>query len=436
MLKNQKTGLVIAAAAALALAGAAPEEQQSRPTEKRTAKTNAPPPPLAGTDHESWKGVPIDPAAAKGLKWLIRVQGADGGWGQDGGESTTVKPESAGSDVANTSLACLAILRSGLAVKEGPYLQALNRGVEFVLRSVERIPVDGLAVTNLQGTQIQRKLGPHIDTFLSSLLLSELDDRIADKGGQKRVHVALGKVIAKIEKHQSSDGSWNEGGGWAPVIGTSLASRSLYIAQQKGNPVSLACFSRIEKWTNSNFDPKSRTFKVDQAAGVELYVAAQALDQANRGTGFNANFRKPVATGEGSSAPGETKPVPETPAPAPDLEKPTVPAAPAPAPAPAAQDNKALMREVATEKLAGAKFLEGFGSMGGEEFVSYQSISESLVRAGGQVWIGWNSRMKDRLVKLQNADGTWAGHHCITGRVACTSSAVMTLLAERGIPKP
>ncbi|HEV3026756.1 MAG TPA: hypothetical protein VG457_04245, partial [Planctomycetota bacterium] len=287
-----------------------------------------------------------------------------------------------------------------------------------------------------QGTQIQRKLGPHIDTFLSSLLLSELDDRLADKGGQKRVHVALGKVIAKIEKYQSTDGSWNEGGGWAPVIGTSLASRSLYIAQQKGNPVSVACFCRVENWTNSNFDPKSRTFKADQAAGVELYVAAQALEQANRGAGFNANFRKPVATEGGTSAPAETTPAPKTPAPAPELEKPAVPAEPARAPAPAAQDNKALMREVATEKVAGAKFLEGFGSMGGEEFVSYLSISESLVRAGGKVWVGWNGRIKDRLAKLQNSDGTWAGHHCITGRVACTSSAVMTLLAERGIPKP
>lgn len=94
------------------------------------------------------------------------------------------------------------------------------------------------------------------------------------------------------------------------------------------------------------------------------------------------------------------------------------------------------MRAVATEKLAGAKFLDGFGSMGGEEFVSYLSVSDSLVRAGGKEWTGWNSKIKERLVKLQNGDGTWAGHHCITGRVACTSSAVMTLVAERGIPKP
>ena len=32
---------------------------------------------------------------------------------------------------------------------------------------------------------------------------------------------------------------------------------------------------------------------------------------------------------------------------------------------------------------------------------------------------------------VQSGDGAWAGHHCITGRVAVTGAAVMTLLAER-----
>ena len=72
-----------------------------------------------------------------------------------------------------------------------------------------------------------------------------------------------------------------------------------------------------------------------------------------------------------------------------------------------------------------------FGSMGGEEFFSYLNISDSLHRAGGEQWNKWNNQIKTQLVRLQNEDGTWAGHHCITGRVAVTSAAVMTLLAER-----
>jgi len=37
----------------------------------------------------------------------------------------------------------------------------------------------------------------------------------------------------------------------------------------------------------------------------------------------------------------------------------------------------------------------------------------------------------ERLRKLQNQDGTWAGHHCITSRTFCTAASVMTLTAER-----
>ena len=39
--------------------------------------------------------------------------------------------------------------------------------------------------------------------------------------------------------------------------------------------------------------------------------------------------------------------------------------------------------------------------------------------------------MTARLLTMQNSDGTWAGHHCITGRVAVTSAAILLLRADR-----
>ena len=63
---------------------------------------------------------PNDPAAAaaaKGAKWLVSVQGADGGWGQDGGETSYVRTgerlETTGNDVANTAVAVEALMRPG-----------------------------------------------------------------------------------------------------------------------------------------------------------------------------------------------------------------------------------------------------------------------------------------------------------------------------------
>ena len=39
--------------------------------------------------------------------------------------------------------------------------------------------------------------------------------------------------------------------------------------------------------------------------------------------------------------------------------------------------------------------------------------------------------MTVKILKMQNEDGTWSGHHCITGRVAVTSAAILMLLADR-----
>jgi hypothetical protein len=308
--------------------------------------------PGSSAIHPDWQGVAWDPAVTKGLAWLVSVQGQDGGWGQDGGHNGDARQgvhmESQGNDVANTSLAALALLRAGNTPTSGPYAQSLIRALDFVLREVEQAPEAGLQVTSRQGTQIQRKLGPNIDTFLAAFLLSEVDGRMPDTASQARVRAALEKVVAKIEKNQGQDGSWNAGGGWAPVIGTSIASRSLYNAQGK-----------------------------DQAA--------QSLEQGTR-----TEASRQAAT---------------------------------------------PMNAAAESKLAKGDFVAGFGSMGGEEFVSYLQISDSLVRTQSESWGQWNGKIKDHLVKLQNADGTWAGHHCITGRVACTAAAVMTLLTERTIAR-
>ncbi len=39
--------------------------------------------------------------------------------------------------------------------------------------------------------------------------------------------------------------------------------------------------------------------------------------------------------------------------------------------------------------------------------------------------------MTENLNRVQNDDGSWSGHHCITGRTFCTSTALLVLLADR-----
>ena len=362
---------------------------------------------------------PATVAVEKGVKWLVSVQGKDGGWGQDGGETSYVRKdenlESAGNDVANTAVAAEALLHTGSTPTSGPYRESLQRAVPFILQHVQQSPVEGLAVTDLRGTQIQRKLGPYIDTFLTSKLLAELDGNMGDTQANALVRQNLRKCVAKIENSQLKDGSWNIAGGWAPILGTSMASQSLYIAKEKGVAVQQMAMAKIEDYTQrtaaapmaspgvggvgvgagggigagryattdgTHLGMATASVEVSAAsAGVSLYKRAQEFEQLSR----TDDDRK---------------------------------------------KNAAQINAIKSQ-LSDARFVSGFGSIGGEEFFSYLNISDSLHRAGGLEWRKWNTEMTAKLLSMQNEDGTWAGHHCITGRVAVTSAAILMLVADR-----
>jgi hypothetical protein len=361
---------------------------------------------IAFSAGENVAKTPTDIAVAKGLKWLISVQGKDGGWGQDGGETSYVRQgenlESKGNDVANTAVVAEALLHSGTTATRGEYREPLQRAVDFILKHIEASSADGLSVTDLHGTQIQRKLGPYIDTFLTAKVLAELDGTMADAKYNARVRQDLQKCVAKIEKAQLKDGSWNISGGWAPILGTSLASQSLYIANAKGAAQTQMAMDCVDAYTKQAAKAPARPAGVaggvpggvmggviasspapavaEASAGVALYAGAQQMEQLSRTEG--------------------------------DRKK-----------------NAAEIKAI-NGQLADTRFVNGFGSIGGEEFFSYLNISDSLRRTGGPEWKKWNGEMTAKLLKLQNEDGTWAGHHCITGRVAVTSAAILLLRAD------
>jgi hypothetical protein len=93
-------------------------------------------------------------------------------------------------------------------------------------------------------------------------------------------------------------------------------------------------------------------------------------------------------------------------------------------------DRKKNAKEISEiqSQLSNPRFIQGFGSVGGEEFFSYLNISDSLRRVGGGDWKKWSADMTQKIISMQNADGTWAGSHCITGRVAVTSAAILNLM--------
>lgn len=359
---------------------------------------------------------PVDAAVSKGLQWLISTQGNDGGWGQDGGETSYVRQgehlESNGNDVANTAVVAEALLHTGTTATSGQYRVPLNRTVDFVLKHVETSPAEGLAVTDLHGTQIQRKLGPYIDTFLAAKLLAELDGEMGNAQANARVRQSLQKCVAKIEKNQLKDGSWNISGGWAPILGTSMASQSLAIAQAKGAANSEVALDRVGRYSVAAPPPPSSGGGLGGGSGAGTGPAVSSMAD----TVVVTAGASPVASTMSASAGVDLYQSAQ------QLEQLTR----------TEKDRKANKAQIdaISSKLSDQRFVAGFGSIGGEEFFSWLNVSESLRRTGGAPWQKWNGEMKDKLLKLQNEDGTWAGHHCITGRVAVTSAAILLLRAE------
>jgi len=353
---------------------------------------------------------PASIAVDKGMKWLVSVQGKDGGWGQDGGETSYVRQgerlESSGNDVANTAVAAEALLHTGNTPTSGPYHQSLQRAVQFILAHVDRSPADGLAVTDLNGTQIQRKLGPYIDTFLTTKLLADLDGNMGNAQENARVRGGLEKCVAKVQKNQLKDGSWNIAGGWAPILGTSMASQGLYVANAKGIAVAQESMARVDSYT-------ARTYATPAPVGTGGFVAGGVIGGVPGSMSAGAMSVEVSAASAGVSLykrAQEMEQLSRTP-----------------------EDRKKNASQISAIKtqLSDPKFVTGFGSVGGEEFFSYLNISDSLHRAGGPEWERWNRDMRAKILSMQNEDGTWAGHHCITGRVAVTSAAILMLVADR-----
>jgi hypothetical protein len=228
--------------------------------------------------------------------------------------------------------------------------------------------------------------------------------------------------VAKIEANQRDDGSFAENKGWAAVLSQGLCSKALNLAARSGAKVSKSALDKDQKQNTSGLDLAKGDFSAPAAAaepssaGVSLYREAAKLgglrEKAKSDVKRKAEAEKTIA------------------------DK----AAPAPQKAQAEQDLKDIAQDESaadaasrgvTAKLRDSRYTAGFGNNGGEEFLSYMNLTESVHERGGQDWQDWRAKMTKTVCGAQNADGSWAGQHCITGRTFCTGAALLTLLVEQ-----
>jgi hypothetical protein len=272
------------------------------------------------------------------------------------------------SDIGTTAVVGLALLSQGSTPSKGPHAARLRRIHQYILRAVRRMPA--YDITRQMGTQLQRKIGRHAHSFFAALFLSQV---AGEEGPESESRRWLRKLVTAIVKSQGRNGSWGSES-WAPMLGTVMGWVSLRAATSTGLPVRASAtrtakylIKTMKQQLNANQGWMHNLYK--NATGIRvLYAMRQGEQPVAR-----MAFKKVLDLVNGDNTP--------------------------------------------------------FNQAGGEEFLSFHLITEVMLQKGGEHWKHWYPVVRDKLVGVQNADGSWTGYHCITSRTFCTAAALLTLQA-------
>lgn len=359
----------------------------------------------------------------RGLAWIATAQNPGGGWGAGThARQDIMDPHAVVSDPATTAMVAMALLRSGSTLRYGTYSNQLTKALQYILNAVETAAPENPTITTESGTQIQIKLGSNIDVILAAQFLSNiLESTEYDRALQDRTKSALSICIQKIQRNQEVDGSMR-GAGWAGVLQSGFANSALESAQANGIDVDEEVFKKSREYQKQNVDTNTGDVKTDKGAGVVLYsVTGSARASAKEAR----RAKEAIESAKESGKLGQQAPV--------SAENLRIIGY--------STDDAARyatayeVYENAKVKSQEQKVVDGFGSNGGEEFLSYLQTGEGMIINKDQTWENWYTNTTGRLLSIQNQNGSWNGHHCITSPVFCTATCVLILAINNDIEK-
>lgn len=360
----------------------------------------------------------VSSALKSGVLWMAKAQQPNGGWGCGSHHAQHERdPQAVPADPATTAMVGMAILRNRNQFSPEEYRRLLDGAVAFLHKSVESSAANSATITDLQNTQIQTKLGKNIDVVLTAQFLSNLleSDYLALEE-RSRVKRNLQVCVNKIQSGQLEDGSMS-GSGWAGVLQSSLATNAVESAQKNGSLVDTLKLEKSRDYQTGNFNANTGEVKTDRGAGIVLY----SVSGSTRSSAKDAREAQRIM----DSAKAEGLIELEAPMNAANLEKIGV------------DRTKAMKYSTSYNVYQSGKqvaqsdaVLKGFGNDGGEEFISFLQTGESLMIANDSTWGNWYQKTAAHLVGIQNQDGSWNGHHCITSPVFCTATCLLVLSIE------
>jgi hypothetical protein len=359
----------------------------------------------------------------RGLAWMVEAQNTDGGWGAGSHSRQDIKdPHAVPSDPATTSMVAMALVRNGSTLTAGKNYAQVKKALNYLLETVEASKPTHPNITEITGTQIQSKLGANIDVVLTAQFLSDVVDHTShDEALRKRIEKALDVCVSKIQKAQNDNGSV-AGSGWAGVLQSSFATNALEAAQTKGAQVDAKALEKSREFQKKNYDLSSGNVNTDMGAGVVLYsVTGSARASAKQARKVKEELAQAKAEGRVDTSASVT---------AENLEKIGY------------DKDDALKYSTAYQVYESAKVqaqkedvMSGFGNNGGEEFLSYLQTGESMIIGKDDSWKKWYDNMSGRLLNIQNDNGSWNGHHCITSPVFCTATCLLILSVNNDVEK-
>lgn len=366
----------------------------------------------------------VSSSITNGLDFLIKAQQTDGGWGAGlSSRQDILDPHAVATDPATTAMVCMALFRSGNTLTSGTYSKELKQGLEYLLKAVENADTASTTITTQVGTQIQVKLGANIDVILASQFLTNaLDYTGQDDVLHQRITKCVERCVGKIQKAQTTNGSFS-GSGWAGVLQSSLANNALESAQAKNiSNLDTAVLRKSRDYQAGNVSTTSGAVATDMGAGVVLYsVSSSSRASAKEARMVREEIDK--AKKEGKWKDGDA--VNST-----NLQKIGFNATDA-----ARSATTYQVYSTANQKAQQSDVMSGFGSNGGEEFISYLQTGESMIIGKDMEWKKWYDNISGRMLSIQNSNGSWSGHHCITSPVFCTATSLLILSVDNDVDK-
>jgi len=317
--------------------------------------------------------------------FLLGTQNLDGGWGMSRGSPSTV---------ADTSMALMALLRSGENFKSSRNAEKMRRAKEYLIFKIKESDDTTLKVPNASPL-IAGKLGPDKDLFFATWALSEALEKPLSVSSKKEITAAIKKSLKKMGSaafvEKGSKGTVGRSSYFGGELGTAVVIKALERAISVG-----VLPNQILKNSLTNLNPDANR----RSSMYSLYDSASALSIRH-----DIELIKAMLEGRRTFS----------------------------------RRSKEL--DAAFNSLSGiagnSQFISGFGSLGGEEVLSYMLISEALAIRGGEPFNKWQKHIKSVIDRDKNPDGSIVGKHCIGGTTFPTAAYILTKTAGKApqVPK-